>query len=177
MGESGAEKKIDKQSSPDKQQKPTMNGTGTPTELTNGASHKVESGVKRKAEDSPSQQPEGAPATKHRKTDSTSSQSQKSHPGSVKSSSTARTSPDTGSASDSAASVMDTITFNQGVGLAQKFRDIYYPAYAKLMDEMEAKQAKGEKISKEEKDRIWKMHRRLEQYKREINMASEREGS
>ena len=177
MGESGIEKKINGQSSPDKQQKPTMNGTGTPTELTNGASHKDESGVKRKAEDSPSQQPEGAPATKHRKTDSTSSQSQKSHPGSVKSSSTARTSPDTGSASDSAASVMDTITFNQGVGLAQKFRDIYYPAYAKLMDEMEAKEAKGEQISKEEKDRIWKMHRRLEQYKREINIASEREGS
>lgn len=174
-----SERKPMERSSTDQQQKATMNGTSAPkAATTNGVGHKAESGVKRKAEDSPSQHAEGAPATKHRKTDSSSSQSQKSHASSSKTSSTtARTSPDgllDGSSSDSAGSVLESLTYLQGVTLAEKFRDKFYPVYAKLYDEQAAMEARGEKVSKEERERLWAMHRRLEQMKREIVIASQR---
>lgn len=70
---------------------------------------------------------------------------------------------------------MDTITYSQGVNLAEKFRNQYYPAYAAMYDALAAKEAKGEKVGKDERDKLWAMHRRLEQMKREIQIASERE--
>lgn len=107
-----------------------------------------------------------------------SSQSQNSHGSTTATAqSTARTSPDLGegSGSDSATSVIDSITYTQGVNLAEKFRDVYYPAYTKMYDAQAAKEAKGETISKDERDRLWAMHRRLEQMKREIQIAAQRE--
>ena len=173
-------KKSENQTSSEKQQKPATNGIGTPKKpLTNGIAHKPEGGVKRKAEDSPSQQREGTPIAKHRKTDSSSSQSQKSHGSSnMATNGTNHTSPDGpfdgGSSSDSAGSVLDTITYNQGVALAEKFQSDYYPAYTKLYDEQVAKEARGETVSKEERQRLLLMHKRLEQMKREIVTASKR---
>lgn len=164
--------------------KAASNGVSTPKlPVTNGNAHKSENGVKRKAEGAPAPGPDAAPATKHRKTELTSSQSQKSHTSSAPvAQSTAHTSPDatlhsgSGSgSSDSAASVIDSITFTQGVNLAEKFRDVYYPAYAQMYDAQAAKQAKGEVVSKDERERLWAMHRRLEQMKREIQIASQRE--
>ena len=173
---SSSDKKRPEDLSSQKMQKPIANGTSTPkAPLTNGAVQKAGQGVKRKAESSQSQVREDAPAVKHRKTESTSSQSQKSQASSAATArSSARTSPDSGS-SDSAASVLDAITFTQGVNLAEKFRDVYYPAYTKMYDAQAAKEAKGEKINKDERDRLWAMHRRLEQMKREIQIAAERE--
>ena len=144
-----------------------------------GPNQKVNGHAKRKAEDSPSQSKDSAPAPKHCKTDSNSSQSQKSQPSSATATNgTARTSPDgllDSSSSDSATSVIDSITYNQGVALAEKFRDTYYPAYLKLYDTQAATEARGEKVSKEERERLWAMHKRLEQMKREIVIASRRE--
>ena len=180
IGPSTSDKKGKEQGLSEKQQKTTMNDASAPkTSLTNGVSHKTEGGTKRKAEGSPSQRAEDAPANKHRKTESTSAQSQKSQTSSSKASnSTARTSPDgplDGSSSDSAGSVLDSITYAQGVSMAEKFRDNYYPVYGKLYDEQAATEARGEKVSKEERERLWAMHRRLEQMKREIVIASHRE--
>ncbi|KAK0337840.1 hypothetical protein LTR91_010807 [Friedmanniomyces endolithicus] len=131
-------------------------------------------GVKRPAEDPPEES-----AAKHRKTTSTSSQSQMSHnTSSATTQSTARTSPDAtfdSGSSDSAASVLDTITYTQGVTLAEKFRDQYYPAYAAMYDAQAAREVKGEVVGSEERERLWAMHRRLEQMKREIRVAGERE--
>merc|ERR1712072_1363413 len=102
---------------------------------------------------------------------------QKSHSGSTGTAqSTARTSPEgaEGRGSDSTGSVLDSVTYSQGVNMAEKFRDDYYPAYTKLYDEQAAKEAKGEVITKDERERLWAMHRRLEQMKREIEIASQR---
>lgn len=177
--ESGsAEDKVKKarQTSSEQSQKPV--GTPKPA-LANGVNHKDETGVKRKADDTMSQKGHDEPALKHRKTESSSSQSQKSHNSSVTTShSTARTSPDgllDSSSSDSAGSYLDLITYNQGVSIAEKFRDIYYPAYSKLYEEQAAVEAKGEKVSVEDRQRLWAMHRRLETMKREIASASQRE--
>ena len=164
----------------EKQQKPLTNGKSTPkAALANGDNQKTENGLKRKAEESPSQQREATSTAKHRKTDSSSSQSLNStNSTSMASNGTARTSPNgllDGSSSDNASSVLESITFNQGVALAEKFRDIYYPAYTKLYDEQAAMEARGEKVSKEERERLLRMHGRLEQMKREIASASQRE--
>ncbi|KAK0272839.1 hypothetical protein LTR57_015617 [Friedmanniomyces endolithicus] len=156
--------------------KPTVNGT--PKAMANRTPEVVPSGkangVKRSAEDPPEEN-----ATKHRKTTSTSSQSQVSHnTSSATTQSTARTSPDVtfdSGSSDSAASVLDTITYTQGVTLAEKFRDQYYPAYAAMYDAQAAEEMKGEMVGTEERERLWAMHRRLEQMKREIRVAGERE--
>ena len=179
IGSNNSSKKSDKQGSSEKQQSTATNRPATPkAALVNGASHKIESGVKRKAEDSPSQQREGSSNPKHRKTESNASQSLKSYNSTnMASDGTARTSPDgllDGSSSDSASSVLDSINYNQGVALAEKFRDIYYPAYAKLYDEQAAMETRGEKVSKEERERLLRMHHRLEQMKREIVAASQR---
>lgn len=143
-----------------------------------GNSSKVNGTAKRKAEDSPAQSKDSAPAAKHRKTGSGSSQSQNSHSSTAKASNdTARTSPDIpiDSGSDSAEAVIDSITYGQGVNLAEKFKDTYYPAYVKLYDSQAEMEARGEKVSKEERERLWAMHKRLEQMKREIVIASKRE--
>lgn len=150
--------------------KPVTNGTSPPKPpLTNGTTHKPEQGTKRKSDSPPLHQ--NGDSHKHRKTASTSSQSKS------QSNSTARTSPDLGggggSSSDSTASVLESITYMQGVTLAEKFREVYYPAYAKMYDELEAR---GVGVGREERERLWAMHKRLEQMKREIEGASGREG-
>ncbi|KAK0933216.1 hypothetical protein LTR29_015182 [Friedmanniomyces endolithicus] len=152
--------------------------SGTPKAMTSNtpklAASGKPNGVKRPAEDPPEDS-----AAKHRKTTSTSSQSQMSHnTSSATTQSTARTSPDAtfdSGSRDSAASVLDTITYTQGVTLAEKFRDQYYPAYAAMYDAQAAREVKGEVVGSEERERLWAMHRRLEQMKREIRVAGERE--
>ncbi|KAI7667257.1 hypothetical protein KC318_g5995, partial [Hortaea werneckii] len=169
-------KRTEEKASTKAQQKPAVKSSeeGKPLPA-NRTSSKPQNGVKRKADTATNQGREEA--AKHRKTDSMSSQSQKSHSGSTATAqSTARTSPEgaEGSGSDSTGSVLDSITYSQGVNMAEKFRDDYYPAYTKLYDEQAAKEAKGEVITKDERDRLWAMHRRLEQMKREIEIASQR---
>lgn len=67
------------------------------------------------------------------------------------------------------------MSFAQGVNLARKFRDEWYPAYVKLFDELEAIQKRGERLPPADKDRLLHMHDRLLQVKREIVDASQRE--
>ena len=169
-------KRTEEKASTKTQQKPAVKSSeeGKPLPA-NRTTSKPQNGVKRKADAAAN--PGREEAAKHRKTDSMSSQSQKSHSGSTATAqSTARTSPEgaEGSGSDSTGSVLDSITYSQGVNMAEKFRDDYYPAYTKLYDEQAAKEAKGEVITKDERDRLWAMHRRLEQMKREIEIASQR---
>ncbi|KAK5731698.1 hypothetical protein LTR17_011169 [Elasticomyces elasticus] len=156
--------------------KPTTNGT--PKVVANGTP-KITASVKTNGVKRPADGPAEEPDSKHRKTTSISSQSQKSQDNSsTTAQSTARTSPDVtfdSGSSDSGPSVLDVITYAQGVTMAEKFRDQYYPAYAAMYDAQVAKEAKGEQVSKEERDRLLAMHRRLEQMKREIQTASERE--
>lgn len=150
--------------------KPTANGTNlSKAPMTNGTSQRSDN-LKRKAADTTDDNRENG--AKHRKTESNSSQSQKSHTSSVG----ARSSVDEGrDRSDSASSITDTITYRQGVGIARQFRDVYYPQYAKLYDEQAAMEKRGEEVPREERQRLWQLHRRLEQMKREIKAASLRE--
>lgn len=160
----------------DKLRKPGVNGTATPkTSLTNGHSQKSENGVKRKAADSPSQPHENGHAAKHRKTESSSSQSQKSRNGSIGATSSIDAPLERSTSTESTASIIDSISYSQGVTMAQKFRDEYYPRYAKLYDEQAAMERRGETVPRDERQRLWDMHRRLEQMKREIKAASQRE--
>lgn len=137
--------------------------------------------VKRKAE-APLARGQTGSDPKHRKTDSTSSASQRSHSssfGTVRTATTASgTSPDAvfdSGSSDSSGSAMDNITYEQGVEKAKNFRERFYPEYVKLYDSISERQSKGETIRQEERDKLWKMHRRLEEMKREIAVASKRE--
>ncbi|KAK5121069.1 hypothetical protein LTR85_005553 [Meristemomyces frigidus] len=178
---SSSDKKRSEDTSSQKPNKTVTNGTSTPkVQLTNGAVRKVENGVKRKAEDEPGKDHGGAPVAKHRKIDPSSSQSQKVDASSMAAThGTAHTSPDaaldSSGSSDSATSVLDAITYTQGVNMAEKFSAVYYPAYALMYDAQVAKAAKGETVTNDERERLWAMHRRLEQMKREIQAASERE--
>jgi len=162
-----------------KQQKASTNGTTPKPSLTNGAAHKPDTSVKRKADEPLLQGQNGTSGIKHHKTNSSSSQSQKSRSdSSTANNETPRTSPNgllDGDGSDSTVSVVDTITYSQGVSLAESFQKHWYPAYEKLYNELESKEGRGETIDKEERDRLWGMHRRLEQRKREIQAASRRE--
>nr|POF17091.1 rna polymerase ii elongation factor ell1 [Quercus suber] len=120
-------------------------------------------------------------ATKHRKTESDSSQSQNSTL-SLMPSSTARTSPDLvfdrgsggGSSSDSPSSVLDTISYTQGIHLAEKFRE-YYPRYEQMYEALQLKQDRGHQVGDDEKEKLWTMHKRLEEMKRQIERAALRE--
>ncbi|KAM3425634.1 hypothetical protein BST61_g7579 [Cercospora zeina] len=156
----------------DKTRKPSLpNGAGTPRDspvLTNGAKRKVDTGVKRKAVDSP----QAENRIKHRKTESSSSHSQNSI-----SAGSSNSDHDHGSAYSPGRGRDNSIrmSFTQGVSLAEKFREELYPAYAKLYDELEAIEKRGEVIPAKDKERLWKMHRRLEQVKREMREASARE--
>jgi RNA polymerase II elongation factor ELL len=80
---------------------------------------------------------------------------------------------DSGS-SDSSGSVIDTITYEQGVEKAKKFREQFYPQYVRLHDSISERQKKGETIQKDEREKLWRMHRRLEELKREIGVAAKR---
>lgn len=165
-----AEKKTGDSKISEKQQKVTSDGAGTPKTLVNGASHKPEAGVKRKAEES-----NMSPA-KHRKTDSTDSDSRPIV--TTKAVNGMAPSPngtfDVGSSSDTADSVLESITYNQGVKLAESFKK-YYAAYDKEYEAQHAAQVKGEKVSIEDRRKLLDMHQRLAQMKKEIQAASERE--
>lgn len=139
------------------------------------SSQKSETTLKRKAAETSANEirDDGTTGTKHRKTESGSSHSQKS---SSSSSVGGHSSIDDGrDRSDSGSSIIDTITYKQGVEIARQFRDKYYPQYAKLYDEQVATEKRGEQVPREERQRLWQLHRRLEQMKREIKAASERE--
>lgn len=155
-----------------KEKKSTTNGVTASKPLSNGTSHTTENGLKRKA-DHPTTQ--DSPA-KHRKTDSTSSQPSKSARAHTPITTPNGTSSIIINSDETPPSLVDSITFNQGVTLAEKFTDIYYPAYAKLYDDLQAKERRGEKVSGEERERLMRMHRRVEQMKAEIVAASGREG-
>ena len=118
---------------------------------------------------------------KHRKADSVSTASQRSHSssfGTIRTMATTNgTSPDAvfdSGSSDSSGSVTDTITYEQGIEKAKNFREKYYPQYIKLYDSISDRQAKGETIRQDEREKLWKMHRRLEELKREIGVAAKR---
>lgn len=129
--------------------------------------------MKRKTLDSPSFGHNNGPAPKHRKTESTStsSHSQKS---SLDTNSSTDARRERGTSSDSVSSIINDITFSQGLNMAQKFRDVYYPRYAEQYDKQAAMEKRGETVSREDRVKLWEMHRRLEQMKREIQSASER---
>ncbi|CAK1356729.1 unnamed protein product [Cercospora beticola] len=154
----------------DKSRKSLPNGAGTPREssaLTNGAKRKTETAIKRKAVDSP----QDGNRIKHRKTDSSSSHSQNSISAGSSNSDHDHGSYSPGRGRDNSI----RMSFTQGVNLAEKFREELYPAYAKLYDELEAIEKRGDVIPAKDKERLWKMHRRLEQVKREMREASARE--
>ena len=148
----------------------------------NGAGNHANGAIKRKAEDSPSQQ-EGGSMTKHRKTQSTGSQVDKpqSKPDSTPNG-TDHISPappsDAASGSDTmnAESVLESITFSQGLKVAEKFKEQYYPAYEKEYNAQEAVEAEGGKVSAEDRQKLLDMHNRIKRMKKEIKAASEREG-
>ena len=78
--------------------------------------------------------------------------------------------------SDTSVGILDAITFSSGVQIAQKFQDVFYPAYARLYDEQAAREARGEVVGVEEREKLLAMHRRLAQMKGEIAVAGRREG-
>jgi len=118
---------------------------------------------------------------KHRKTDSASTLSQRSHSssfGTVRTMATTNgTSPDAvfdSGSSDSSGPAMDTITYEQGVEKAKNFRERFYPQYVKLYDSIAERNAKVETIRQEERDKLWRMHHRLQELKREIGVAAKK---
>jgi RNA polymerase II elongation factor ELL len=119
---------------------------------------------------------------KHRKTESVSSQVHKSQskPNSTPNgtdhiSSEGIFDPGSGSDTVDVDSVLESITFNQGVKMAENFRK-YYAAYDKEYEAQQATEAKGETVSREDRLKLLAMHKRLERMKQEINAASQREG-
>jgi RNA polymerase II elongation factor ELL len=117
---------------------------------------------------------------KHRKTDSASTLSQRSHSssfGTVRTMGTTNgTSPDAvfDSGSSDSSSIMETITYEQGVEKAKNFREKFYPQYVKLYDSIAERNSKGETIRQEERDKLWRMHHRLQELKREIGIAAKK---
>ncbi|KAK4555726.1 hypothetical protein LTR86_006946 [Recurvomyces mirabilis] len=169
--DSAASSASDKKGTEMQRPKPSTNGSHKATP--NGVrTPQPTNGMKRKVADPASTEQ----STKHRKTVSSTPQPPPSqaHPATT----TAQTSPTdtTGESSDSATSiVLDRITYSQGVAMAEKFRDHYYPAYATMYDALAAKEAGGEVVEKGERETLWAMHKRLEQMKREIARAAARE--
>jgi RNA polymerase II elongation factor ELL len=136
-------------------------------------------GAKRKATDALSRS-ENTSDPKHRKTDSASTLSQRSHTssfGTVRTMATTNgTSPDAvfDSGSSDSSSIMETITYEQGVEKAKNFREKFYPQYVKLYDSIAERNSKGETIRQEERDKLWRMHHRLQELKREIGIAAKK---
>lgn len=158
---------------------PLTNGVSSQRSLV-ANSAKPATNNKRKAEE-PLSRGHTGPDSKHRKADSVSTTSQRSHSssfGTIRTMATANgTSPDAvfdSGSSDSSGSVTDTITYEQGIEKAKNFREKYYPQYIKLYDSIADRQAKGETIRQDERQKLLKMHRRLEELKREIGVAAKR---
>ncbi len=149
---------------------------GTPKQMnTTNPDSKASSGITKRKADA-SKESLKLPS-KHRKTESTSSLSHSStNNGSGNySSGTSPSDPLSGSSvtsSDSTTAPLREISYAQGTNIAQSFRDTYYPAYVKLYDEQSAMEARGEKVPEADRDRLLRMHRRLEQMKEEIARGS-----
>jgi len=118
------------------------------------------------------------PEPKHRRTESSSTHSAKYSSNSSSSGSVTNTngtsvsspgwqrSPSNLSSSSEAA----RISWEKAICLAEKFRSHYYPKYNKLYDELSS--MPPEQVKEEDRKKLWDMHRRLEQMKREIRIAS-----
>jgi len=136
-------------------------------------------GTKRKATEALPRS-ENTSDPKHRKTDSASTLSQRSHSssfGTVRTMATTNgTSPDAvfDSGSSDSSSIIETITYEQGVEKAKNFREKFYPQYVKLYDSIAERNSKGETIRQEERDKLWRMHHRLQELKREIGIAAKK---
>jgi RNA polymerase II elongation factor ELL len=162
----------------DKTRAPVPNGVSSQRSLV-ANSAKPTATNKRKAEEPLSRNHPAPEAKKHHKADSVSTNSN-----SQRSFATVRTMAITNGAtpdavfdsgsSDSSGSVIDTITYEQGVEKAKKFREQFYPQYVRLHDSISERQKKGETIQKDEREKLWRMHRRLEELKREIGVAAKR---
>jgi RNA polymerase II elongation factor ELL len=160
----------------DKTRTPVVNGVLSQRSLVANSVKPTTVNNKRKAEE-PLSRSHPAPDPKHRKADSVSTQrSHSSSFGTVRTMATTHgTSPDVvfdSGSSDS--SVIETITYEQGVLKAKDFRERLYPQYVKLYDSISERQAKGESINRDEREKLWKMHRHLEELKREIGVAAKR---
>lgn len=176
---SDGDKKVPTSKTLDKGRAPVTNGVSSQRSVV-ANSAKPTANNKRKAEEPLSRGNTGADL-KHRKADSVSTISQRSHSssfGTVRTMATTNgTSPDAvfdSGSSDSSGSVIDTITYEQGIEKAKNFREKYYPQYVKLYDSISERQSKGETIRQDEREKLWKMHRRLEELKREIGVAAKR---
>lgn len=162
----------------DRTRTPVTNGVSSQRSLV-ANSAKPATNNKRKA-DEPLSRGHTAPDPKHRKTDSVSTNSQRSHSSSfgtvLTMATTNGTSPDAvfDSGSSDSSGVIDTITYEQGIEKAKKFRESYYPQYVRLYDSITERQSKGETIPREEREKLWRMHRKLEELKREIGVAAKR---
>ncbi|KAK3674083.1 hypothetical protein LTR78_005930 [Recurvomyces mirabilis] len=173
--DSAASSASDKKATEMQRPKPSTNGSHKATP--NGIrTPQPTNGVKRKVADTASTEQ----STKHRRTVPSTPLPTSSRPAESQAHppTTSQTSPKdtTGESSDSATSiVLDSITYSQGVAMAEKFRDHYYPAYATMYDALAAKEAGGEVVEKGERETLWAMHKRLEQMKREIAKAAARE--
>ncbi|GAB7341963.1 hypothetical protein MBLNU457_g0263t1 [Dothideomycetes sp. NU457] len=118
------------------------------------------------------------PEPKHRRTESSSTHSAKYSSNSSSSGSVTNTngtsvsspgwqrSPSNLSSSSEAA----RLSWEKAICLAEKFRSHYYPKYNKLYDELSS--MPPEQVKEEDRKKLWDMHRRLEQMKREIRVAS-----
>lgn len=176
---SDGDKKAPANKAPEKNRAPATNGVSSQRSVV-ATSVKPTAVNKRKA-DEPLSRGHPAPDNKHRKTDSVSTNSQRSHAssfGTIRTMATTNgTSPDAvfdSGSSDTSGSIMDTITYEQGIEKAKNFREKYYPQYIKLYDSIDDRQRRGETIRQEEREKLWRMHRRLEELKREITVASKR---
>lgn len=148
--------------------------------ITGSQSSNDDNNLKRKANDISSGVHDHnlGPEPKHRRTESSSTSSAKYSSNSSSSGSVTNTngtsvsspgwqrSPSNLSSSSEAA----RISWEKAIYLAEKFRSHYYPKYNKLYDELSS--MPPEQVKEEDRKKLWDMHRRLEQMKREIRIAS-----
>ena len=129
------------------------------------------------------------PAPKHRRTESSSTNSATTSSQSVSSvsqSTTARTSvaspsigrnspaawqrSPSGSAASSSSEAMK-LSWERALEEAERFRTQYYPAYSEMYDQLMAKPK--DTVTMDERRKLREMHERLKQMKREISLAAE----
>ena len=150
----------------------TANGNTTPQT-------KSEPGTKRKAEAMSPAQESSEQASKHRKTESTSSNLRAPDllPNGL-SNDHSQASPDGQTNADEdtgmPSSLVETITFKQGVKVAIDFQK-HHPIYDRELAEQQAAKDRGEELDPEVCERLWRMYRTLKRMKEEMYAASKRE--
>ncbi|KAJ9629495.1 hypothetical protein H2203_001869 [Taxawa tesnikishii (nom. ined.)] len=153
---------------------PRKAAKGTPSSIarsaevprTNGHTTNTDNQLKRKANDLSACS--HSPLPKHRKTDSRASSSLAT--------TTARTSPDNeGWQSEHSSSASSTVqlSWERALDESDKFRNEYYPAYTKLYDRLQGMDPAD--VTEEDAHKLWRMHHRLQQMKKEIRLAREDE--